>query len=555
MSDRIRVLYVDDDISSLEIRGDILREEHGFDVVTAEDVETGKELLESMDIDCVLSDLEMPQEDGFDFLEYVRDRYPDLPFILFTAHESEQIAERAFEGGATDYFPKSIINISYELLAHRIRQAVTQYRLLRDSTTESGREESAARGGVIAGEKDAASATAVSSQPDDPTGGFQWVDGGEASPEAPSSHSPTADDAVAGRAEDNGGEAGDATDGPLAELVEAAAESGSGTGRSVTSPTTTTIEPTSTEEPDFERRAPSSNGIETTGSETEDDPVFRFVETALGSPREESIAGPGDPRTRTEADDGGETGLETSLTEDDLEPGIAESEAPQVSTEEDESPRESPEALPEASSMTDTESVQWDSAGEYSRPDGLDPGPGDSILLQCGAQDDREHAACVDLLSVTDVEDNHVLLIRYKQMPEERLERIATNAARVKVISIGYSQPVPESVREEVSTVKINNPSDLTRLGIVVTKSVNDWNRSDAEVAVCHHSLNVLLQYKNAKSVFRFLHIFLGKLRSVDAVSHFHVDPSAGNPQEINTLKPLFDSVVSVDSVGVHLES
>lgn len=195
------------------------------------------------------------------------------------------------------------------------------------------------------------------------------------------------------------------------------------------------------------------------------------------------------------------------------------------------------------------------SVEEYTKPGNLDLAPGTSVLVQCGSQDDRQEAACADLLQPDQVLDRNVLLIRYRQMSESRLETIASSAARTKVISIGYTQPVPRSVRDSVENIKINNPNDVTRLGIVVTGTIDEWKRFAGETVVCYKPLDVLLRYKSVHSAFRFLHIFLSKLQAGGAIAHFHVDPSAGDPQEINTLKPLFDSVVTIDSVGTHLES
>jgi CheY-like chemotaxis protein len=192
---------------------------------------------------------------------------------------------------------------------------------------------------------------------------------------------------------------------------------------------------------------------------------------------------------------------------------------------------------------------------EYNRPAQLDLRPGTSVLVQCGSQDDRRQAACADLLGPSDVADRNVLLVRYRRMDESRLETIATSAAHTKLISVGYSQPVPNWIDDQVETVKINNPNDLTRLGIVVTATIDNWATNDARIVACCDPLDAVLQYKGVESVFRFLHLFLGKLQSSGVTSHFHVDPSAGDPQEINVLKPLFDAVLTIDSVGTHLES
>ena len=196
-----------------------------------------------------------------------------------------------------------------------------------------------------------------------------------------------------------------------------------------------------------------------------------------------------------------------------------------------------------------------DDADAESPTAGLDPSPGTSILLQCGSQDDREDAACHDLLGLERAsEDRNVLLIQYRRIVPDRLEHIADHAARTTVVAVGYSQPVPESVADSVDTIEINNPNDITRLGILVSGTLDDWADHDATTVVCYDSVNVLLEYKDVQSTFRFLHVFLGTLESADAIAHFHADPLAGTPQKINTLKPLFDEVVSIDSMGVSLE-
>jgi len=113
---------------------------------------------------------------------------------------------------------------------------------------------------------------------------------------------------------------------------------------------------------------------------------------------------------------------------------------------------------------------------------------------------------------------------------------------------------VPDAVTESVEVVSINNPNDITRLGILVSKTLDTWDDGDATTVVCYDSVNVLLEYKDIQSTFRFFHVFLGTLESAGAIAHFHADPLAGTPQKINTLKPLFDEVVSIDSMGIDLE-
>ncbi|HLT99677.1 MAG TPA: sigma 54-interacting transcriptional regulator, partial [Burkholderiaceae bacterium] len=54
----------------------------------------------------ILSDLRMPGMSGLDFLDQVRERAPDIPFILITAHGDVPAAIRAMRSGAHDFLEK-----------------------------------------------------------------------------------------------------------------------------------------------------------------------------------------------------------------------------------------------------------------------------------------------------------------------------------------------------------------------------------------------------------------------------------------------------------------
>jgi PAS domain S-box-containing protein len=129
----MHVLHVDDDASFRELVSDFLTMESGrISVTTAPDAARGCEVLAAHQIDCVVSDYEMPGRNGLDFLESVREAYGDLPFILFTGKGSEEIASRAISAGVTDYLQKSGGTDTYAILANRVTNAVEKYRAERE---------------------------------------------------------------------------------------------------------------------------------------------------------------------------------------------------------------------------------------------------------------------------------------------------------------------------------------------------------------------------------------------------------------------------------------
>ncbi|EMA10851.1 HTR-like protein [Haloarcula vallismortis ATCC 29715] len=129
MHRKVRVLHVDDDPGLAEVAGTFLeREGDGFSVQTATDVSEGLARLSEASFDCVVSDYDMPETNGIEFLEAVREQYPDLPFVLYTGKGSEEVASEAVSKGVSDYLQKGHGTDRYTLLANRIENLVAQRR-------------------------------------------------------------------------------------------------------------------------------------------------------------------------------------------------------------------------------------------------------------------------------------------------------------------------------------------------------------------------------------------------------------------------------------------
>ena len=103
----IRVLHVDDDPSVQEITKLMLLDLNGgFEVDWASCVKDGFKKLASGHYDVVISDYEMPQKNGLEFLKELRESKNDIPFILFTGKGREEVAINALNLGANGYYNK-----------------------------------------------------------------------------------------------------------------------------------------------------------------------------------------------------------------------------------------------------------------------------------------------------------------------------------------------------------------------------------------------------------------------------------------------------------------
>jgi CheY-like chemotaxis protein len=81
---RYRILIVDDE-PSLRQLGKLLLEAQGYEVLCAEDGFEGLAALKESLPDIIISDLRMPNMNGFEFLSVVRRRFPTIPVIVISS--------------------------------------------------------------------------------------------------------------------------------------------------------------------------------------------------------------------------------------------------------------------------------------------------------------------------------------------------------------------------------------------------------------------------------------------------------------------------------------
>jgi len=104
----MRVLFVDDEPAFLE-QAEIFLEKEVDDVSveTVTSADDALDLLDENDYDCVVSDYQMPEMDGLEFLETLREEWGnDIPFIMFTGKGREKVAMEALNLGADRYLQK-----------------------------------------------------------------------------------------------------------------------------------------------------------------------------------------------------------------------------------------------------------------------------------------------------------------------------------------------------------------------------------------------------------------------------------------------------------------
>ncbi|MEI2722755.1 MAG: sigma-54 dependent transcriptional regulator [Verrucomicrobiota bacterium] len=119
------LLIVDDEKPTREGLRAALEER--FDVYLAEDAKAAMELLERESFDVMLTDFQMPNEDGMKLIGRAKSLAKPPICILMTAYGSEELAVDAMKRGADDYIAKGRLQI--DELEMRIARAVRSQKL------------------------------------------------------------------------------------------------------------------------------------------------------------------------------------------------------------------------------------------------------------------------------------------------------------------------------------------------------------------------------------------------------------------------------------------
>ena len=94
-----------------------------YDVLEAADGKAALEILESCDVDAVVSDYQMQPMNGSELLSRLRHTKPSLPFVLMTAYGSIQHAIESIRDGASDYLVKPF---DAPTLIDKLAEVITQ---------------------------------------------------------------------------------------------------------------------------------------------------------------------------------------------------------------------------------------------------------------------------------------------------------------------------------------------------------------------------------------------------------------------------------------------
>jgi KaiC/GvpD/RAD55 family RecA-like ATPase len=181
--------------------------------------------------------------------------------------------------------------------------------------------------------------------------------------------------------------------------------------------------------------------------------------------------------------------------------------------------------------------------------------PGTNILVS-GPPMSGKRSLCLDILASGTEKDEGAIIVTTKDGADRVLRDFASRTSYedrpVAVVDCVTRQQGVGEARDDDRIKYTSSPVDMTGIGIKLSEFLQAFyqNRGIEKNRVMLHSLSTLLMYADLQTVFRFLHVFTGRIQSVDGLGVFAIDDSAHDDQTMNTLKQLFDGIVTTQEDG-----
>ncbi|HXX59017.1 MAG TPA: response regulator [Thermodesulfovibrionales bacterium] len=125
----IRVLLIEDDSNDAELFRELLQAERiSIDLRQSRELSSALALLSAEIFDIIVADLGLPDSNGIEAFSRLHTLHPQIPVIVLTGLDDEELALKAVQMGAQDYLVKG--RVAGSMLARSIRYAIERQRLV-----------------------------------------------------------------------------------------------------------------------------------------------------------------------------------------------------------------------------------------------------------------------------------------------------------------------------------------------------------------------------------------------------------------------------------------
>jgi KaiC/GvpD/RAD55 family RecA-like ATPase len=189
--------------------------------------------------------------------------------------------------------------------------------------------------------------------------------------------------------------------------------------------------------------------------------------------------------------------------------------------------------------------------------DSVEPGttvaPGTNVLITGPPMTGKRRVA-LDVLAEGAAAGEGSIIVSTKDGAEKILsefgERVSGDDVHVGVVDCVSKQQGVSNLTDDRRVKYASSPVDMTKIGVNLSEFIEEFHetRGIENNRILLHSVSTILMYSDLQTVFRFLHVFTGRVQSAEALGMYVIDSTAHDDQTMNTLKQLFDAVVEVDA-------
>ncbi|KAB1188518.1 MULTISPECIES: recombinase RecA [Haloferax] len=181
---------------------------------------------------------------------------------------------------------------------------------------------------------------------------------------------------------------------------------------------------------------------------------------------------------------------------------------------------------------------------------GVEVEPGTNLLIS-GPPLTGKRSLALDILAEGTEHGEGAIIVTTKDGADRVLKdfakRVDYEDKPVSVVDCVTRQQGVGEVRDDDRIKYTSSPVDMTGIGIKLSEVLQEYyqERGLEQNRIMLHSLSTLLMYADLQTVFRFLHVFTGRIQSVGGLGLFAIDADAHDDRTMNTIKQLFDGIIT----------
>ncbi|WP_416839632.1 RAD55 family ATPase [Haloferax sp. DFSO52] len=176
--------------------------------------------------------------------------------------------------------------------------------------------------------------------------------------------------------------------------------------------------------------------------------------------------------------------------------------------------------------------------------------PGTNLLIS-GPPLTGKRSLALDILAAGTERGEGAIIVTTKDGADRILKdfdkRVDIEGHPISVVDCVTRQQGVGEVRDDDRIKYTSSPVDMTGIGIKLSEVLQEYyqERELSQNRIVLHSLSTLLMYADLQTVFRFLHVFTGRIQSVGGLGLFTIDADAHDDRTMNTIKQLFDGIIT----------